>query len=1751
MATIAGAGSMFVSHGAYAASQALFNDGTSNACTSINADGTTSAVTGTAACATALGAGTAAAAGLGSGLNFISDAHGAFVNGGLEVFGTGVTAGSPAAYIHGGLSLFSGPGTTGAANKIVGVAAGTLGVGSTDAVNGDQLNTTNTNVAGLTTTLNGITSGGGIKYFRTNSSLADASATGTDAVAIGGGAQASTADALAMGNSAVANGTNAIALGGRSTSTAGASIAIGEQASALGSGAGAIAIGSAGGSYAAATAVGNSSIAIGSGAATVGNSSAYQNVAIGPGAIAGNPITNGYNNTALGANANAVWAGTTAIGNGATASSWYTTALGGGATATAYGSIAVSGSWPGSNPTVASGSNSVAIGNNANSSASTSVALGYYATSSGSSAAAIGPYATASAGNSVALGNKSTTTADLTQAGYNPGSTALSGVASTANGEVSVGLANKERRITNVAPGYAATDAVNVSQLKSEDAKVNQEGATTASALGGGASYNATTGAISNPSYAVGSNTYNNVGSALADLAGQAASAVKYDSASKDTITLAGTSGTTLTNLKAGSIAAGSTDAVTGDQLNTTNANVGANTTAIAGLDTRVTQNTTDIDSLNTTVASNTADLTSAQSQLSALDAAAVKYDGASKDTITLAGTSGTTLTNLKAGSIAAGSTDAVTGDQLNTTNTNVTANTTAIAGLDTRVTTNTTDITSAQSQLSALDAAAVKYDSASKDTITLAGTSGTTITNLKAGSIAAGSTDAVTGDQLNTTNTNVTANTTAIAGLDTRVTQNTTDIDSLNTTVASNTADLTSAQSQLSALDAAAVKYDSASKDTITLAGTAGTTITNLKAGSIAAGSTDAVTGDQLNTTNSNVTANTTAIAGLDTRVSALDAAAVKYDSASKDTITLAGTSGTTLTNLKAGSIAAGSTDAVTGDQLNTTNANVTSNTTAIAGLDTRVTTNTTDIASAQSQLSALDAAAVKYDSASKDTITLAGTAGTIISNVKAGVADTDAANVGQLKASGLVDANGNPLSGVTYDTSAKDTITPAGTAGTTLTNLKAGSIAAGSTDAVTGDQLNTTNTNVTANTTDIAGLDTRVTTNTTDIASAQSQLSALDAAAVKYDSASKDTITLAGTSGTTLTNLKAGLIAAGSTDAVTGDQLNTTNTNVTANTTAIAGLDTRVTTNTTDIASAQSQLSALDAAAVKYDNASKSTITLAGTSGTIISNVKAGVADTDAANVGQLKASGLVDASGNALPVVTYDASSNHSTVTFAGATGTQLKNIAAGTDNTDAVNLAQLKATGVVDANGNALDALTYDAGSSKDAITLKGTNGTLITNVKAGRLAADSTDAVNGAQLYALAGNTSDAYVANNGSGVTYSRTNDSGLPPDDAHAQGIGSTAVGYSATASANDALALGRGAQANFANSVALGAGSATTVGAQVNYAAFGLAAPQSSAGEVNVGNRQITGVAAGSADQDAVNVAQLKSVSSKVDGLSATVAQADNNAIKYDDASQGKVTLGGTDASHAPVTIANVGDGTISADSTEAVNGSQLYNLQSQIESTVANAAQAGDIVAAAGATAGEAAQASGTHAVAVGANASASGDNSVALGAHATASASNSTAIGSGATASHDNAVAIGANSTTDRPNSVSVGAVGNERQITNVAAGTQPTDAVNFAQMQGAVAGGVATADAYTDSRINAVQRDSYAGTAAAMAIAGLPQATLPGRGMMAVAGSSYHGQSAVALGVSALSESGRVAIKVTGSTTAHGDYGVSAGAGYHW
>jgi autotransporter adhesin len=67
----------------------------------------------------------------------------------------------------------------------------------------------------------------------------------------------------------------------------------------------------------------------------------------------------------------------------------------------------------------------------------------------------------------------------------------------------------------------------------------------------------------------------------------------------------------------------------------------------------------------------------------------------------------------------------------------------------------------------------------------------------------------------------------------------------------------------------------------------------------------------------------------------------------------------------------------------------------------------------------------------------------------------------------------------------------------------------------------------------------------------------------------------------------------------------------------------------------------------------------------------------------------------------------------------------------------------------------------------------------------------------------------------------------------------------------------------------------------------------------------------------------------------------------------------------------------------------------------------------------------------------------------------------------------------------------------------------------------------------------------------MAMAGLPQAVMPGHGMVAMAGGTYAGQSALAIGVSQLSETGKWVYKLQGTTDSRGQFGASIGAGMHW
>ena len=102
-----------------------------------------------------------------------------------------------------------------------------------------------------------------------------------------------------------------------------------------------------------------------------------------------------------------------------------------------------------------------------------------------------------------------------------------------------------------------------------------------------------------------------------------------------------------------------------------------------------------------------------------------------------------------------------------------------------------------------------------------------------------------------------------------------------------------------------------------------------------------------------------------------------------------------------------------------------------------------------------------------------------------------------------------------------------------------------------------------------------------------------------------------------------------------------------------------------------------------------------------------------------------------------VQYDTSA-HTKVTLGGvgaSTPVTVTNLANGVANSDAVNVAQLKAMGAtVDGSGNATNSFVAYDNSTQGTITLKGANGTKISNVAAGALSAASMDAVNGSQLF---------------------------------------------------------------------------------------------------------------------------------------------------------------------------------------------------------------------------------------------------------------------------------------------------------------------------------------------------------------------------------------------------------------------------------
>ena len=1518
-----------------------------------------------------------------------------------------------------------------------------------------------------------------------------ANSTGEFSIAQGDYAETGADDAIAFGRESKALGIMSIALG----ATANASK---EYAMALGA--------SSAASAANAIAVGRNSAAAGVDSLAFGRQSA---------ANAANAIAMGAeskaaeNATAVGTNAEANGLNSIALGSGSIADVDNTIALGNQSQAVAAGAIAIG------QGNKADGANAIALGNGSITGGVNAIALGQGSYAGLENGTAIGAQASAQGKNSVALG---------------------AGSVATDADTVSVGNTTAQRQIVNMAAGdisTTSTDAINGSQLYAISKSV-------ADNLGGGATVNAQ-GVVTSPNYRLKSGIFGTVGDALTGLDNNT---LQWDSLKKAYSAAHGTDTTsTITNVKDGAISDTSKDAVNGSQLKTTNDNVATNTA-------NITTNTNSINTLTDSVGD--------------LKDDALLWNGTAFSAAH--GTDATSkITNVKDGDLTAGSTDAVNGSQLKTTNDAVAANTTNIA-------TNTTNITNLTDAVDSLGDDSLLWNATAGAFSAAHGTDATSkITNVTAGDLTAGSTDAVNGSQLKTTNDAVAANTTNIATNTTNITNLTDAVDSLG--------DDSLLWNATAGAFSAAHGTDATSK------------ITNVTAGDLTAGSTDAVNGSQLKTTNDAVAANTTNIATNTTNITNLTDA---VDSLGDDSLLWNATAGafsaahgteatSKITNLLAGTVSSDSTDAINGSQLygladsftsylgggaDISDAGVlTGPTYTIGGTDYN---NVGDaLAAINTSFSTSLGDALLWDATAKggDGAFSAGrgtdNTASIITNVADGAissTSSDAINGSQLydtskyiadtlggnaevNADGTITAPTYAIAGGSYsnvgdaleaiDTTLDDALLWDATANdgngafsagrgvdktaSVITNVADGAISSTSSDAINGSQLYTTNKYIA----DALGGDAEVnadgsiTAPSYTIANAEynnvgDALDALDDNALLWDATANDGAGAYNAShdgkASIITNVADGNIGEGSTDAINGSQLFNTNMLIQQNSEIInqlagntsetyiedngAGIN-YVRTNDNGLAFNDASASGIGATAVGYNAVAS------GESSVAIGQGSSSTVDTG----------------------IALGSSSVSSRVIVKGSRDTSVseEGVVIGYDTTD----------------GELLGALSIgDDGKYRQII-----------NVADG---SEAHDAVTVRQLQnaigAVATTPTKYFHANSTEEDSLAVGEDSLAMGAKTIVNGNAGIGIGYGAYVDANalNGIAIGSNARANHANSIAMGNGSQTTRGAQTGYAAYNMDAPQNSVGEFSVGSedgqRQITNVAAGSADTDAVNVGQLKVTDAQVSQNTQSITNLNNQVTNLD----------------TRVTNIENGIGDI------VTTGSTKY-FKTNTDGVDANA--------------------QGKDSVAIGSGSIAAADNSVALGTGSVANEENTISVGSSTNQRRITNVAAGVNATDavnvsqlksseaggvrydtkadgsiDYSNITLGGGNGGTTRISNVSAGVNNNDAVNYAQLKQSVQ----ETKQYTDQRmvemdnkLSKTESKLSGGIASAMAMTGLPQAYTPGASMASIGGGTYNGESAVALGVSMVSANGRWVYKLQGSTNSQGEYSAALGAGIQW
>ena len=476
--------------------------------------------------------------------------------------------------------------------------------------------------------------------------------------------------------------------------------------------------------------------------------------------------------------------------------------------------------------------------------------------------------------------------------------------------------------------------------------------------------------------------------------------------------------------------------------------------------------------------------------------------------------------------------------------------------------------------------------------------------------------------------------------------------------------------------------------------------------------------------------------------------------------------------------------------------------------------------------------------------------------------------------------------------------------------------------------------------------------------------------------------------------------------------------------------------------------------------------------------------------------------------------------------------------------------------VTVGGNVLtdNGLTVGNGKAGKPVSLTkdglDNGGNKVANVAAGE--AD-TDAVNVAQLKAAAAKaTSKVESGNDNIVVTPEQNADGSTTYKVATAPDLKADSLTTGDTVVNNDGVKVG--------DKVALGKDGLKA--GDVNITADGI----------NAGNKAISNVAEGKKDTDAVNVGQLNrltaaakteveagtniaSVTSKkgangqtvytvnADGASVS-AGSDNIVVTKDNKDADNVTDYAVDLSKA--VKADIAKGVAAKDAVD----NKGISFAGDSGTTVAN--KLGDTVAVKGDA--NITTTAGANGIQVGLNKDLKVDS---VKAGDTVVNNSGVNVGDKVALGKDGLKAGDVNITADGINA------GNKK-VTGVAAGTVAagsTDAVNGSQLyytNQAINQSVTNIGNYVvnmgdqiNQRIDNVESDSKAGTAAAMAVAGLPQAYLPGKSMMAVAGGVYRGESGYAVGFSSISDGGNWIIKGTATGNSRGHYGATAGVGYQW